>query len=360
MLLVNLRNWRIPMTTLSRLSRPVPAIRESVAVQVRSKTAECFSIYDNDPALRPGKPQLIRAGKHGGLPFDSLTSDLIVGCLPAREICYGNCFAARAAFSSGTDFGKRVPNVLDRDTLVEDLDRLPQQQRFLRCGWNSDPSWDWQAALKLAQWIHETGRITIFVTKSFTRVPFALLADFASVRAELRVSVSAFDTDAQLEHRLCLLTSYQAAGGVAVPLMMTAYFNNSDLMERQEKLVHHLLELDLPTAENSLRFDSASPMLSLLDISQMRPVLSSNDLWSGRLFPQLLRVPTTTSIPSTYEGLQSGSLSRNSSHFLKALFCDPVHTHEEVLAGPLLDKPMQCGVALGAQPGCSDIPENAQ
>jgi hypothetical protein len=179
-------------------------------------------------------------------------------------------------------------------------------------------------------------------------VPRELFAVFAAIGAEFRVSVSAFDTDAQLSHRLDLLRSYQAAGGVAIPLVMTTCFARSEMSERQEWLVDHVIQQDLPSAENSLRFHPMSPMLPLLDSAGLRPILNTNDLWSGRLFPNLLRVPTTTSVPSTYEGLQSNYLSHNDPEFLMALFCEPVHTHEEVLAGPPLDKPRQCGVAVQA------------
>ncbi len=39
------------------------------------------------------EPEVIRAGRAGGLAFDSLTTDVCVGCLPASQVCYGSCFA---------------------------------------------------------------------------------------------------------------------------------------------------------------------------------------------------------------------------------------------------------------------------
>jgi hypothetical protein len=312
---------------------------------VRSYTAQGFSEYQNRPGLRPAAPQFVRAGKAGGLPFDSLTTDLFTGCLPAREICYGNCFAARAAFSAGVDFGQRVPNLLDRCVLAADLEALPQKQRFLRSGWNSDPSWDWHRALTLAEWVGESGRLTIFVTKSFTRLDTGILNSLATLRAEVRVSISAFDTDAQMAHRLKTINAYRRAGGTAVPLAMTALFCRPELNRKQDRFVQLFVDEDLPAAENSLRFAPASPVMDLLDRSHYREVASSGDMWCGRLYPDVLRVPTTTSLPPYYEGLQSNRLSGNAPEFLEALFCDPVHTHQEVLTSPPLDKPRQCGVA---------------
>jgi hypothetical protein len=107
-----------------------------------------------------------------------------------------------------------------------------------------------------------------------------------------------------------------------------------------------MISHDLPAAENSLRFAPTSPVMDILDRTRMRQIASTGDFWSGRLYAGVLRVPTTSSLPSSYSGLQSGYLSRNDSDFLDSLFADPVHTHEEVLASPPLEKPVQAGVPL--------------
>src|SRR5262249_26780868 len=98
--------------------------------------------------------------------------------------------------------------------------------------------------------------------------------------------------------------------------------------------------------ENSLRFAPTSPVMAILDLMRMRQIASTGDFWSGRLYAGVLRVPTTSSLPSGYSGLQSGYLSRNDSDFLDSLFFDPVHTHEEVLASPPLEERVRAGVPL--------------
>src|SRR5215471_3205365 len=309
-------------------------------------TAESFGHYDFDSTLSPSTPQVIRAGKTGGLPFDSLTTDLFGGCLPGRDICYGNCFAARAAYAAGIDFSARVPNILNRDVLCADLERLPASQKFLRNGWNSDPSWNWGDAVVLSEWIRESGRLTIFNTKSFRRLQPDTLRSLAAVKAELWVCVSAFDSEAQIEHRIDTIETFREAGGNVVPLVMTTRFSEAELTAKQEQLVQYMTDHDLPAAENSLRFAPASPVMAILDRKRMRPIASTGDFWCGRLYAGVLRVPTTSSLPSGYSGLQSGYLSRNSSDFLDSLFFDPVRTHEEVLASPPLEKPVQAGVPL--------------
>jgi hypothetical protein len=332
----NLKRWTIPAThTSSETDR-----------EVRKVTAAGFRSYESAPALSPAKPQFVRAGKAGGLPFETLTTDLFAGCLPAREICYGNCFAARGAYSAGVDFAVRVRNILDRDLFVSDLQLLPANQKFLRNGWNSDPSWDWSEALRLARWIRESGRLTIFNTKSFTRLDPAIMKELAALKAEFWLCVSAFDTDAQLEHRIGTIESYREAGGVAVPLVMTTRFLWPELNDKQDRLVRYMVDHDLPAAENSLRFAPHSPVLDLLDMSRLRPIAQTGDFWCGRLYDGVLLVPTTSSLPCSYSGMQSSYLSGNDPEFLKSLYCDPVPTQEEVLASPPLQKPLQAGVPL--------------
>ena len=238
-------------------------------------TAESFRHYDSDSSLTLSTPQVVRAGKIGGLPFDTLTTDLFGGCLPGREVCYGNCFAARAAYAAGTDFGARMPNILDRDVLCADLERLPPSQKFLRNGWNSDPSWNWRNALVLSQWIREAGRLTIFNTKSFTSLQPETIRSLAAAKAELWVCVSAFDSDAQIEHRIDTIETFREAGGCAVPLVMTTRFSEPKLNEKQDQLVQYMTRHDLPAAENSLRFAPTSPVMAILDRGSMRQIAST-------------------------------------------------------------------------------------
>jgi hypothetical protein len=288
--------------------------------------------------------ETIRAGRAGGLPFDSLVTDVVVGCLPVRTACYGNCFAAMASFAAGIDFGVQAANVLDETLLRADLAALPAGQRFLRIGWNSDPSWDWALTARIAAILRESGRHTVAVTKSFKRMDASVLAALVEAGVEIRVSVSAFDMDSQLRRRMETLLRYRDAGGVSVPLVMTTRFADPALQARQDALVEAVLRHDLPAAENSLRFQPGSPVVTLLDADAVRPLAESNDLWCGRLYDGRLTVPTTTSLPASYSGLHSAFLSRIPQALLDALFAEPVRTHAEVLLGPPLHKPTQCGV----------------
>lgn len=322
--------------------RPAPAGAKTQSA-LRQLSGQTFRIYESAMLRRPDA-QLVRAGRAGGLPFDSLTTDLVQGCLPAAQVCYGSCFAARAAFESGYDFGQRVDNLLDTALLLADLEQLPASQRFLRNGWNSDPSWRWPMAVVLAMLIRHSGRLPVFITKYFRHLEAPLMAQLAGLGAELRISVSAFDSPAQTRMRIGAALAYRAAGGIAVPVIMSARFADPAHRDRQDQLVRQLLELDFPLAENSLRFRPGTPVLAAIDLERCSLTADSGEYWAGRLYADL-KVCTLTSVPPQYAGLQSGYLSRNDGDYLRSLWRDPVRSSDEVASSTSYRKPVQCGVA---------------
>jgi hypothetical protein len=234
---------------------------------------------------------------------------------------------------------------LDVDVFRSDLQALSPTQRFLRNGWNSDPSWDWAKALELAALIRESGRCTVFVTKCFRPLGPAILHGLVDVGAELRVSISAFDTDLQLRNRFDALLAFRATGGVAVAQVMTTVFADPRLNERQDDVVDAVMRHDLPGSENSIRVPTDLPVSQLLDRDQVGVVRGSDDLWAGRLYGSRLPVPTITSVPSEYTGLPRRHASALDREELESCRREPVWAHDEVMSGDRMDKPRQCGIA---------------
>lgn len=315
----------------------------AMEARTRSLIAETFQVYAT--GLAQPAPVLIRAGRAGGLEFDSLTTDVVVGCLPSTQVCYGSCFAARESYRLGVDFGVRVENTLDEPLFRADLAQLPPGQRYLRNGWHSDPSWRWDLAARIAAVIHDEGRHTVFVTKLFRAIPPDILPRLIAARAELRISVSALDTDAQLRHRLEAAVAYRDAGGLAIPVVVTTRFREEILNAKQDAIVRFLLDHDVPGAENSLRFDPTAPIARLFETEAARPVDGVSDHWCGRLYAGDLPMPTITSVPDDYEGLPCRRRSENDEDFMASLFDDPVPVWEEVLASGPIPRPRQAAVS---------------
>ena len=288
----------------------------------------------------------IRAGIAGGLPFDTLTSDVVSGCLPAGSACYGMCFAAKHSWEQGVDFAGKVDNIFDETLFAADLAKLPREQKYVRCGWNSDPSWNWETATKMAELARQKNLLMIFITKAFTKVSEKCLMRLVDAKAEMRVSISALDTNNQLEQRLNFIEHYRRLGGIVIPVLLTTIFKDIALMDRQNNIVDWLIEKDLPAAENSLRIPGYSYVANIIDKNKTRYIKNEKDFWSGRLYPDRLLLPTATSVSNDYQGIHTCYLSQLNKKFIKNLFFDAVKTHQEVIkTTELFRSPRMCGVS---------------
>ncbi|WP_244967796.1 hypothetical protein [Xenorhabdus budapestensis] len=63
-------------------------------------------------------------------------------------------------------------------------------------------------------------------------------------KAEIRVSVSALDTNVQLKQRLDFIENYRNSGGIVIPIVLTAFFKDITLMERQQNIVDWMVKYD--------------------------------------------------------------------------------------------------------------------
>ncbi len=296
-------------------------------------------------ALSVRAPELIRAGVRGGLPFDSLSTDVVRGCLPPGSICFGGCFAASAAFQAGEDFGRRVPNTLDHDVLAADLDNMERSQKFVRNGWNSDPSWAWPTVVEISRLMRTSGRLLVVLTRAFHPPCENQVTELIAQGAELRLSLSAFDAPGVVQRRLDLACAYRSAGGIAIPVVVTANFIADALNKFQDDIVSEINRRDLPGAENSLRFRADSIVAQELRLAEAFVENTCADRWFGRLFAVRLPVPTITSVDDSYGGIASGYQSRIDPDQLSELYCEPVPTYQELATGVVGHRPRRAGVA---------------
>ncbi len=330
----------------------IPALNPSLAECIRESVASSFGHYSKRPDLRTPEPVLIRAGTRGGLPSDSLTTDLFWGCLPASVVCYGNCFAAKAAFSRGYNFGCRVENKLDIDLLREDLAHLPSTQKFVKNGFNSDPSINWEKARDFAGTVTSSGLHLLFITKCLSHPTESILSDLANFGVELKVSISALDLDQPLNTRLSVLTKYQSLGGLAIPNVMTAKYENDDLRDRQDKIVDFLVEHDIPACENPLRLTYGSQVSLLLDqtaifpVPQNKPNQDDPEMYCGAMYREALPLPPYYSMKSLYAGLPSNRRSELSSEFIESCWEIPIATAEELLEGKITPRSPRMSLIL--------------
>ncbi|MCY4178657.1 MAG: hypothetical protein OXD32_09240 [Endozoicomonadaceae bacterium] len=178
------------------------------------------------------------------------------------------------------------------------------------------------------------------------------------IKAEMRVSISALDTNNQLEQRLNFIENYRMLGGIVIPVLLTAIFKDIRLMNRQNNIVNWLVQKDFPAAENSLRIPEYSYVANIIDKSKTRFMEGQKDFWSGRLYTDKLVFPTATSVPDNYRGIRSGYLSQLNTSSIDRLFFDEVKIHQEIMhKKEFFRSPRMCGVSAKINANSELLPE---
>lgn len=264
------------------------------------------SVKEILPSIRSAKPmpQLkILCGKNGGLPFDYLMTDILSGCLSVNRLCYGNCTAADYWIEKGFNFGKKTFNTLNEDDFKASVGNLPSNQRWLRQGWASDCSFfedSWALLARISDILAEQGIKLLIITKCYRIPSLSVQRTLAKNNAEIRVSLSAYDSDSQINQRLRFLDEYRKNGGYSVPYLMSAKFDNQQLNTNQEAIVNWIIKGDYIAGEHPLRLNKDnSGIVTLAKDGFWHPKFPSQ-YWHGRIFshlPNLLLPPPTHLAP---------------------------------------------------------------
>jgi hypothetical protein len=281
--------------------------------------------------LKEAETEYIRAGIAGGLPWDVQVSDGTIGCMPLNNVCYGQCFAAHLANKQGVDFGKRVERILNEDLLRRDLRKMPDQ-KWLRYGWNSDPSWNWDKAIRVGEIAKEFGKLTVYNTKFRIKPSQKQLRSLLGLEAEIRLSVSAMDNQEDFDYRFGILREYRDMGGAVACTVITSKYRYPELNQRQEELIQYLWKNDIPSGEMPFRASSKPGTGNLMAKNALR-VPGSTDKWFGRLFPEKLFLPVLASISPHYNGLKTNSLAKLDRGYIKSITQDEIPTYQELLSG---------------------------
>lgn len=158
--------------------------------------------------MRRYKPHLTATENDKGV----LDLDTVKGCTEGMRAhpdggCYGACYAARIANYRGIDFGHSVVRYATSPGALRSLQRQVARSPlpFVRIGVMGDPSHDWPGTVRTARWVLKVGKPVVIITK-WWRVPseadVAAMAHSPAPGVVVNTSVSALDSDAELEHRL--------------------------------------------------------------------------------------------------------------------------------------------------------------
>lgn len=269
--------------------------------EVRSKFVR-DAILEQESKIRefPAMPRLpIVCGTKSGLPFECLMTDVISGCLPINKICYGNCTSAGFWYKQGYDFGKRSLNEFDPVRFRESALALSPEQKWLRQGWASDCSFSkqsWTIVVESANILAELGISMVILTKLFALPTREMLEQLVQAGTEIRVSISALDSDQELARRLSFLQTFRDLGGKAVPYVISSRFSQPALATNQEAILNWIVEHDFIAGENPLRLNSDNQARQFLKTDGFWHPKFPDEYWFGRVchrIPNFLLPPPT-------------------------------------------------------------------
>ena len=148
-----------------------------------------------------------------------LDIDTVKGCELGMKTypnggCYGLCYAAKLSSLYGYNFAKCTSREFTNrnqcefgfvgcnigNSVVLNVVKTHSLDWF-RIGTMGDPSHDWKLTLELCEWLFSI-RTPVIITKHWITIPAFMLCDFAETKAVFNTSVSALDTEQEIEHRL--------------------------------------------------------------------------------------------------------------------------------------------------------------
>jgi hypothetical protein len=145
--------------------------------------------------------------------------DTIKGCSYCKEKplgCYDNCYAQIIAKRYKLDFSNPISRKFEKEKnqlylfdfhdekhindIIKQIKKI--NMPFVRIGEMGDPSENWEHTLNVCNIIAAAGKPIVIITKHWKIIPDNLLKSMRMLNLYVNTSVSAMDTEQQINHRL--------------------------------------------------------------------------------------------------------------------------------------------------------------
>jgi hypothetical protein len=196
--------------------------------------------------------------------------DTVKGCslgMKARPGvgCYGACYAHKIASLYGYDF----PVSVSRKIIPEEMKMIERKVKahpsnWFRIGTMGDPSHDWEGTTKVCEWLGKL-KTPVIVTKHWVTATDEQLMRMKAAGVVFNTSISALDTDTELEHRLLQFYRIGGLGLTSVARIVSAKFGGTDEGKRMSEIQARLFRLK-PQIDNPLRVSGTHDLVKRGDI----------------------------------------------------------------------------------------------
>ena len=197
-----------------------------------------------------------------------LDIDTVKGCQLGMERypgggCYGLCYAAKNALFYGIDFSVSVVREKINRQIIE---RVVNRHRlgWFRVGTMGDPSHDWDYAAWVCNWLGKF-KTPVIVTKHWREMSAKNALDFEACGTVVNTSISALDTDEEIEYRLGMFEWLKGRGVGSALRVVTVKCGDSETGNQMRKRQDRILENE-PVIDNPLRIPMGDMRVTCGDI----------------------------------------------------------------------------------------------
>jgi hypothetical protein len=200
-----------------------------------------------------------------------LDVDTVKGCTSGMRAypdggCYGECYANKTAARYGIDFSVSVPRILTEFNRRSVFVAVQNHARtWYRIGTSGDPCHDWSNTLSVCEFLHETGKTAVIITKHWITLSDDHLKRLKVIRAVINTSTSGLDSDAEIRHRVAQIKRIADFGIRSINRIVTCRYGSSEWARQAQAKQEYLLSIG-SVIDNPLRVSKSHTRVQSGDI----------------------------------------------------------------------------------------------
>lgn len=200
-----------------------------------------------------------------------LDVDTVKGCSLGLQAypqggCYGECYAYKTAKRYGIDFSRSVSRKLFRSNRTDVFIIVKDHSAtWYRVGTAGDPCHDWNNTIDVLQFLKKTGKTPVIITKHWIPLTDNQLVKLKDLSAVINTSVSAFDTEQELDHRIEQIGRIRYAGIKSIVRVVSCQFGSSEWGKQRKEKQDYLLSF-ANVIDNPLRASKSNKLVERGDI----------------------------------------------------------------------------------------------
>jgi len=190
--------------------------------------------------------------------------------------CYGECYAYKTAHRYGIDFKQSVSRKLFRSNRTDVFIIVKDHSAgWYRVGTAGDPCHDWDNTIEVLQFLRRTNKIPVIITKHWITLTDNQLDKLKDLGAVVNTSVSALDTEEELNHRIEQIGRIKYAGIKSIVRVVTCCFSTTEGSIQRQATQDYLLSFN-NVIDNPLRASKLNEYVKRGDI-----LLNKKGGWTG-------------------------------------------------------------------------------